>query len=675
MVVMMAVMFTIAGNPASAYTSDLGNGQFQNPIQYADDADPSVIKVGDYYYMSNTSFQLMPGIPIKRSTDLVNWEIVSYAYDRIDVGMDGIDQAHADAYNLVGNKNVYGQGSWATSLKYNNGKFYVVFSSLDLGATFVMTRNSPMDWGGWTFAKIQGLGYAHDPELFFDNDKVYLIYGNCYVTELNADVQSVKSDGVNQRIFIGESSQDGNRIFKKNGYYYVLTTPTKTSDTYIRIQKAWRSTSLTGPYEQKVILDDPPNHQAVIIEDGSHNWAMMFADYGAVGRVPMLSPVSWIDNWPILGVAGKVPDVYTKPAPGNGIKSLGSTDEFTSSPYIQSQWQWNHNPDNAKWTLSERPGWMRLKTSQASDLYYAKNTLTQRSQGPLSTGWIKLDTTNMKDGQIAGLSAFQAKYGYIGVRNTGGAKKLVAYNVDGAPETSVSLANDLVYLKLDFDFTTETAKFFYSYDESNWTQLGNSLAMEYFYSNAVNGNGIWYLGYRFALFNYTTGTDTSGYADFDFFRFSALPSTNTSTSLVSGATYKLENKGSGKVIDIPWGQDVNGVQLQQWSDLGGTAQQWIVTDTGDGQYRLQSVSATNKVMDVRNGLTGNGEAIQLMTDFGNTAQRFAIHDLGNGYWSIVNVNSNKALDIANSSVIDGGVLIQNEYTGTSSQQWKFIRVN
>ncbi len=500
--------------PAKAYTSDLGNGTYQNPVMYADYPDNSVIKVGSTYYMACSSISYMPGLPILKSEDLVNWEICSYAYDRIDVGMSGIDQTHADAYNLVNDKNVYSHGCWAPSLKYHDGKFYATFSSLDLGKTFVCTKSAPMGFGGWDFTEIKGIGYAHDADLFFDTDgKVYLINGGCTVTELNSDCKSVKSGGVNKKIFDGGSSHDGNRVFKKNGYYYILSTPVKDNAPYQRIEKAWRSRSLTGTYEQNVILDDGANHQVCIVDDGSYNWAVLFEDKGAVGRIPKLAPVTWVNDWPMIGIngSGKVPATYNKPATGNGIKSPGTSDDFTSSS-ISSQWQWNHNPDNSKWTTSERTGWLRLKTSTASDLLQARNTLAQRIQGPTSSGWVKLDAANIKNGEIAGLSAFHSKYGYIAVRNDNGTKKIVQYNV-GDSETSVNLTNDVIYLKVDADCNAQTAKFYYSYDASAWKQLGGALKMDFFYK-------LWFIGYRFAIFNYTTGFDTSGYADFDYFKFS-----------------------------------------------------------------------------------------------------------------------------------------------------------
>ncbi|MDQ6417882.1 RICIN domain-containing protein [Paenibacillus sp. LHD-117] len=174
-----------------------------------------------------------------------------------------------------------------------------------------------------------------------------------------------------------------------------------------------------------------------------------------------------------------------------------------------------------------------------------------------------------------------------------------------------------------------------------------------------------------------TTRDAMGRFVFDWFyeRAQSYPGSGISNGIVSGAVYKLINRSSGKVVDIPGGQDVSGLQLQQWSDLGGTAQQWVITNMGSGHYEIKSVSANNKVMDVKNGTKANGEKIQLMADFNNTAQRFTIYALGNGYHSIINVNSNKALTVSGNSMDNGGLLIQDGYTGNFNQQWQLARVN
>lgn len=158
-------------------------------------------------------------------------------------------------------------------------------------------------------------------------------------------------------------------------------------------------------------------------------------------------------------------------------------------------------------------------------------------------------------------------------------------------------------------------------------------------------------------------------------RAQAYPNSGISNGIVSGAKYKIINRGSGKVIDVPGGQDVNGLQLQQYKDIGSTAQQWIVTDMGNGNYRLKSVCAANKVIDVNNGTSNDGEKIQLCADYSTTAQRFKIYNLGNGYCSIINLSSNKCIDITGSSTSDYAKVEQYSYFGNYNQQWQFVRVD
>ncbi|PJI10448.1 MULTISPECIES: family 43 glycosylhydrolase [Clostridium] len=670
-ILITAVSFT----SAKAYTSDLGNGTYQNPVMYADYPDNCVIKVGTTYYMACSSINYMPGLPILKSEDLVNWETCSYAFDRIDAGMNGIDKAHADAYNLVNGKNVYANGCWAPSLKYHDGTFYATFSSLDLGKTFVCTKKAPMGFGGWDFTEIKGLGYSHDADLFFDTDgRVYLINGGCNVTELTSDCKSVKPGGINKKVFDGGSSHDGNRIFKRNGYYYILSTPVKENGPYQRIEKAWRSRSLTGPYEQKVILDDGANHQVCVVEDGSYNWAMLFEDKGAVGRIPKLAPVTWTNDWPMIGINGKIPLTYTKPAAGNGIKSPGTTDEFEAQGSISSQWQWNHNPDNSKWSTSERPGWLRLKTSYSADLLQARNTLTQRIQGPASSGYVKLDASNLKPGQISGLSAFHCKYGYIAVKNDNGTKKLVQYNVDGK-EYSINLTNNTIYLKVDADCNAETAKFYYSYNGSNWTQFGSTLKMNFFYK-------LWFVGYRFALFNYTTGHDTSGYADFDYFRFSPTATgtstgTNPSSGVLNNGWYRIKNVHAEKYLQVAGniGRATQNVELDSSSSAAG--QKWYLNNIGNGLLTLKSALG-DFTLDVCGGANDDGTKVEIYNAYGHTPQQFSLKPSSSGNSYVITTmcsNGSKALDDCNYSTNDGANVCEWSCTGGDNQSWSFEPAN
>lgn len=686
---------------AKAYTSDLGNGSFQNPVLYADYPDVSVIKVDSTYYMLTSSISYTPGLPVLKSEDMVNWEICSYAYDRIDVGMDGIDKTHADAYNLQNGKNVYSKGSWAPSLKYKDGTFYAVFSSLDLGKTFVCTHKEPLDFTSWTFNEIKGLGYAHDADLFFDTDgKVYLVNGGCNILELNSDCKSVKMGGLNKKVFDGGSGHDGNRIIKKNGYYYILSTPPKENVNYYqRIEKAWRSRNLTGPYEQKVILDDGGNHQVCIVDDGEYNWAALFEDKGSVGRIPKISPITWKDDWPIIGVNAsmKIPNSYTKPVKSNNVITMKTSDNFNTSGGLSPQWQWNHNPDNSKWNKSDRPGWLRLKTSYSKDLLQARNTLTQRIQGPSSSGFVKMDVSKMKPGQIAGLTAFHAKYGYIGVKNDNGTKKLVQYNVEGR-EYSINLTSDIIYLKIDADCTRNSADFFYSNNGITWTKFGDRLGMDFYYK-------LWFIGYRFGLFNYTTGADSSGYVDFDYFKFSPTlvgngPTTNTDADILDDNTsitpsepvkpettpgetkkiadgwYYIKNVNAQKYLQVANNKGAAGsnVELNTFSSSEG--QKWYVKNLDNGYITLKSALG-NFMIDISGGENKDDANVQIYHGYSGDAQQFMLKSSNtNGAYIIATKCSDltKVLDDAAFNKEDGANVCQWTYGGKSNQQWIFEAV-
>ena len=695
----LCLLFMAWPGTAFAYTSDQGNGSYTNPVLFADYPDVCTIKVGSSYYMVSSSISYIPALPVLKSDDMVNWEIVSYAVDRIDVGMDGIDKTHADAYNLQNGKNVYAKGTWAPSLKYKNGTFYVTFASLDLGKTFVCSHKAPLDNTKWDIKALQGIGYAHDADLFFDTDgKTYLVSGGCSIIELTDDCTSVKWGGLNKKLFDGGSSHDGNRIIHTKGYYYILSTPIKDGG-WQRIEKCWRSRTLTGNWEQKVILDDGANHQACIVEDGQYNWAMLFEDHGAVGRIPKLAPVTWRDDWPMIGVNGncKTPDSYTKPATGSGIRRIGTTDEFNSGS-LNLQWQWNHNPDNSKWSMTERKGWLRLGTSYAKNLTDARNTLGERMQGPTCCGWVKLDVSNLKPGQIAGLSMFHAKYGYIGVRNENGTKKLVQYNVDGR-EYTANLSGNTIYLKIDASSLNDTASFYYSYDENSWKKLGDNLKMEFFYK-------LWYIGYRFGLFNYTTGSDTSGYADFDFFRFSSEQSGTSKavadadlsaggsvvtpeptkaptatpkpaqgeTTMIADGWYYIKNVNSQKYLTVAGNKGSVAANVEIAAGTGVDGQKWYLENKGSGYFTLKTALG-DFGCDIAYGSDEDEANIQLYNAYGGDAQQFmakAVDGAADTYCIATKCsNTTKVFDVYGRRTDDGTNVMQWSYTGAANQQWIF----
>lgn len=514
----MAVAGLFAVPPVRAETA-------RNPIIHADVPDIAIIRVGDTYYMSSTTMHMSPGVPIMKSKDLVNWQIVSYAYDILD---------DVDALNLADGKSTYGKGSWASSIRHHNGTFYVSTFAQTTGKTYVYTTQD-IEKGPW---KVSSFSPAfHDHSLFFDDDgRTYMLYGggNLRLVELTADATGVKPGGFNQVVVTNASAvagpniglnAEGSQLFKVNGKYYLfnITWPRGGMRTVI----VHRADKITGPYEGRVALADKGVAQGGLIDTPSGEWfAYLFRDFGAVGRIPYLVPVQWEDGWPVLGVDGKVPDTLNLPASKGLIPGIVASDEFSrkpGEPALPLVWQWNHNPDNNLWSVKQRPGFLRLTTGRTDkDVLSARNTLTQRTLGPECSGTTSVDVRNLKDGDFAGLVLLQKNYGLVGVKLDGGTNYVVMVSAESNSPVEmerVPLKQNTVFLKADCDFTerADKARFYYSLDGKSWTAIGGPLKMSYSLAH--------FMGYRFGLFNFATKSP-GGHADFDFYRISEKRSGN-----------------------------------------------------------------------------------------------------------------------------------------------------
>jgi beta-xylosidase len=242
-----------------------------------------------------------------------------------------------------------------------------------------------------------------------------------------------------------------------------------------------------------------------------------------VGRIPYLVPMKCVNDWPVIGVNGKVPEELDLPANRSLIPGIVASDEFdrkVGAPVFSLVWQWNHNPDNTLWSLTERPGFLRLTTGRVdSGFLSSRNTLTQRTIGPECSGSTAVDVSNLKDGDFAGLALLQKNYGLVGVMSEGGTNFIVMVSAQtGSPNEieRVPLHQKTVFLKAHCDFKdrSDKARFYFSLDGQAWTVIGNELKMSYTLPH--------FMGYRFGLFNYATKT-AGGHAEFDFFRVSDQP--------------------------------------------------------------------------------------------------------------------------------------------------------
>lgn len=488
-----------------------------NPVIWADVPDPSVIRVGNNYFMSSTTMHMSPGVPIMKSTDLINWKIINYAYNTL---------VNSNQLNLENGQNAYGKGSWASSIRYVNGIYYVSTFSYTTNKTYIY-KTQNIEQGPWNLSVLDGV--YHDCALFFENGRAFLAYGSddIKLIELTSDASAIKSGGLNQTIIPKSSAiagssfvvkAEGTHLQKINGYYYVSLIAWPSGKG--RTQLIYRASSLTGIYEGRIALQDQGIAQGGFVDAPSGNWyAFLFKDSGAVGRTPYLVPVSWQNGWPVMGVNEQTPKNLNFTVEDSALTGVVASDEFNQGAQgiasLPLQWQWNHNPDNSGWSLLSRPGYLRLTTKRIDTTFeYARNTLTQRTFGPQGSAQISMETAGMKDGDYAGLGALQARYGFVGVAKSNGNKAIVMVdNTSGVPQEiiRIGLYQNRVYLKIEMDFRNQIdqAKFYYSIDGSSWTVIGNTLRMTYDLKH--------FMGYRFALFNYASQS-SGGYVDFDYYR-------------------------------------------------------------------------------------------------------------------------------------------------------------
>ena len=501
-----------------------------NPMLWADVPDPDVIRVGDTFYLVSTTMHLMPGAPVMASKDLKNWETVGYIFDKL---------TDSPKYDLQ-EGTVYGRGQWATSLKYHDGKFWALLAPNEAGAmgdTYIFT--APKAEGPWTIHS--RLRHFHDATLFFDDDGTpYVFFGTGEMCQLTRDLKGVV-EGSLRHYFQREDDEkgllEGTRVIKHRGTYYAMLISHTFAPGRHRREVCYRTKDLSAKWEKNVILESDFGGfsylaQGTIVDTEDGDWyGIMFQDRGGVGRVLTLSPVRWIDGWPQLGDEnGKVPDTMRPLVSGQPEKHIVCSDEFDAAK-LGLHWQWNHNPIDKAWSLTERPGFLRLKTNRVvPNLYLAPNTLTQRMEGPTCSGFVCLDLSKMKDGDCAGFSAFNGDSGVLTVKKNGkkltlemseqkvsltDREKAVTDVAENVIETVV-LKQPKVWLRIDGDFQPkhgDAANFFYSLDGEQWTQIGTkNYRMSFDYRR-------FFMGSKFAIFNYAT-KKAGGYVDVDFFRYS-----------------------------------------------------------------------------------------------------------------------------------------------------------
>ncbi len=416
-------------NLKGKWVSDLGNGRFKNPVLYADYSDPDVIRVGSDFYMTASSFTYVPGLPILHSKDLINWEIINYAVRELQ-----------PRYN----KPKHGCGVWAPSIRYHDGKFYIYYGDPDLGIMMTCTDDIYGEWSPVVCVR-EGVGLIDTCPLWDDDGKAYIVHGYaksrcgiksklavCEMTPDGAEV--ISGDTV---IFDGTVSHptlEGPKFYKRNGWYYIMAPAGGVPTGW---QVVLRSKNVYGPYEDRIVLrqglteiNGPHQGGWVELESGE-SWFMHFQDLEVCGRIIHLQPVTWINDWPVMGenidsgLCGQPAMECKKPDVGAEYPvCVPATSDDFSSDKLGLQWQWQANNKPEWYSLTESPGRLRLyseklETEEDAYMWNLPNVLTQLWQAPSMTTTVKADIPKGTGKNKAALGVAGLEYGYIAIVDDG----------------------------------------------------------------------------------------------------------------------------------------------------------------------------------------------------------------------------------------------------------------
>ena len=534
---------------------DQGNGTYRNPVIAADYCDPDPLRVGEDYYLVSSTFESFPGVSILHSKDLVNWTTIGAALT---------DLAVVDSAYTAKRMERYNGGVYAPTISYHNGKYYI-YVNLYTDGFYVATADNPKGpWKSGFVKDKQGRPLRvtrwSDPCPFWDEDgKAYLVashpgreYWYSYLFQMSEDgttLLDADSAHMDRKNFLYQypdggtvispyHSSEGNRIFKRNGYYYLqhieFTNQGQGEGTYIFRSRHLYGTlpdgtpgcpGNPGKYEvfavEKVQSRDslrvPGQGGYVDTPDGRWFWMGQFTRDYACGRPPHLLPVTWIDDWPVIGVdvedkEGQMAWQLPKPIQGYVPALPQGSDDF-DKPTLHSQWMWNHVPDSSKWSLTERPGYLRLYASSTNGkgFFKAPNTINQRyMRSDSAVVTIRLEIAGMNNGQKAGLAHFNGgkNYAFMAVAKQNNAFR-IEFEMDGRSTIGIALPSGQsdLFLRTSMGMA-DKAGFEYSFDGITYHKLGGSYSMK-----AAN-----FRGDMIGVFTYNDGGQ-GGFVDVDWFHY------------------------------------------------------------------------------------------------------------------------------------------------------------
>ena len=619
-IIVFAFHFSLFAAHAQSWTADNGNGTYTNPLFYDEFSDPDILRVGDDYYLAGTTMHTVPGLVILHSRDLVNWENISYCFDRFDFD--------DDAFSLRNHKEIYGQGVWAPAIRYANGQFYVFTNINGKGLQCYTSKDIH---GPWKHHNMQGRIY--DLSVLFDDDgKIYAIhgYGEVKCTELKSDMSGPIEETERTIIPEGNAVGEGHHMYKIGGMYYLISTDYRPNGRTL----CSRSKSIWGPYETITITADEtfgyhaasltqvpqgeqyrighdgtkfgiPEvdkdatactniHQGGIVEDQSGQWwALLMMDFHSIGRTVTLAPITWKDGWPMLGLEGnlgRAPRTWLKPNIKAGVQPHAPYErsENFNGKTLGRVWQWNHNPDDSKWKLKN--GRLRLQSMPAEQLMWARNTLTQRVIGPVSVATVELYTKGMKDGDVAGLGNINVPCSWIGIVKDGQQTILRCFEQATNDTIDTSVTTDKLWLRIVGNYDHDSAHYEYSLDGEHYQQIGREMPLSY--------QLISFQGSRHALFAFNYKGKNGGYAEFDNFSVEE-PQADRSGNIPYGKTlaspsaadrwFRIINLATEKpMIALPHGliydTDASDHSVQTRFRLIDKGQGQVILQCGDGRY-------------------------------------------------------------------------------------------
>jgi len=511
----------ISTNAAPARDSE----RFTNPVLFADYSDPDAIRVGRDYYLVASSFHFSPGLPVLHSRDLVHWTIIGHVLPKLpfapEYDMPGPHTLNDAISKPIGGTR-YASGVWAPSIRFHAGKFFVYWPTPDEGI-FMATATNPA--GPWSKpVAVMAQAGLEDPCPFWDDDgSAWLVHsrtgaGPLILHRMSADGTRVLDAG---KVIVEDKVRlptlEGPKLYKRNGWYYIFAPFGGVSTG---AQAVGRARDIRGPYEWHTVLKPGTSgvqgpHQGAWVETPSgQGWFIHFNSTGAFGRIDYLEPLRWVDDWPIIGAPIPGDAEAGQPVAGAPMPDTGSpptrdhiqaSDDF-ASPKLGLQWEWNHNPDDRAWSLTARPGWLRLNALPAQHLVTARNTLTQILHGPASRITTRIDVTRMADGERAGLTLFGVGPSWIGVVQTGGMRRITLAS-KGVETAGPPLTTGTLSLRADVA-PEQTVRYSYSLDGTHFSPFGDAIPLARF---------SWWKGSRPALFTFNTG-GAGGSIDVDSFQ-------------------------------------------------------------------------------------------------------------------------------------------------------------